>query len=57
MYQAAVVVGHTPAGNPRRVRKSFDTKSEAVAWIAEQQAALRRGMRLDATITLQELFD
>lgn len=51
------MVGLTPAGNPRRVRKSFDTKTEAAAWIAEQQAALRRGLRLDATTTLQELFD
>jgi hypothetical protein len=50
-YQAGVVVGATPAGNPRRIRKSFDTKTAGAAWIAEQQAAHRRGMRHDATTT------
>lgn len=56
-YQAAVVVGYTPTGNPRRVRKSFDTKTEASEWIAEQQAALKSGVRLDSRATVQELFD
>lgn len=55
--QASVVVGWTPKGNARRVSKSFDTKEQARAWIAEQQVALSRGARLDDTATLHQVFD
>lgn len=55
--QASVVVGWTPKGNARRISKSFDTKGQARAWIAEQQVALSRGARLDDTATLREAFD
>ena len=56
-YQAGVAVGYTPRGNVRRVYKSFDTKDEALAWIADQKKALHQGTRLDATATLRQVFD
>lgn len=55
-YQAAIAVGYTPKGNVRRVSKAFDTRPEALAWVADQMKALHQGARLDANATLQEAF-
>lgn len=56
-YQASQAVGVTPRGNIRRISKSFDTRSEAVAWLAEQQAAIGRGASIGNNATLQDVYD
>lgn len=55
--QASLPIGWTPKGNVRRISKSFDTRAEALAWLAEQQAALGRGAKLGDNATLQEVYD
>src|SRR5690554_688155 len=56
-YQAALVVGVTPAGNPRRIRRSFDSRAEATAWLADRQRELFGGTRLNDNSTLQDVYD
>jgi len=56
-YQAALVIGWTPLGNARRMSRSFDTRTEAVAWLSDQQRELRRGSRLDSNATLTGVFE
>lgn len=56
-YQAALVVGWTVKGNARRISKSFDSRSEADAWLADMRRELHIGTRLDSTATVREAFD
>ncbi len=56
-YQGAVVVGVTARGNPRRIKKSFLTKAEAVAWVNDRIAELHHGMQLDSNATLYDAYD
>ncbi len=56
-YVGAVVVGVTPAGNPRRVRKSFESRAEAVSWVNDRLTELHRGLNIDNNATLYEVYD
>ncbi len=56
-YEGAVVIGLTPAGNSRRIKKSFTTATEAREWVAEQNAALAGGAKLDRNASLQEAYE
>lgn len=42
-WRAALVVGYTATGNPKRISKDFDTKREADVWLAEQFTKQNRG--------------
>lgn len=56
-YQGAIVVGVTPAGNPRRIKKSFDTRPAAVAWVNERLTELHGGLQIDSNATLYDAYD
>lgn len=55
-WRAAVVVGYTPNGNPKRVTRDFDSKREAADWLAEQSRKLARGELNLSEITLGEFL-
>jgi integrase len=42
-WQAAIVVGYTPKGNPKRLKRDFDTKREADDWLTTQRTAQNQG--------------
>jgi len=56
-YQGAVVVGVTPAGNPRRIKQSFGSRPEAIAWVNDRLTELHRGHQVDSNATLYEAYD
>lgn len=56
-WVAALIVGFDDRGRPLRRTKTTRTKSEAQAWLLEQQAALHAGAQLGDTSTFQELVD
>lgn len=47
--QAAFTIGYDARGNPKRVRRDFDTTEEAELWLAQQLVAKSRGEALTST--------
>ena len=42
-WEAGITIGELKSGNPKRIRKMFDSKTEAQLWLIEQQSAKQRG--------------
>lgn len=56
-WQAGILVGYNERGNPKRIRKDFDTKREADKWLAEMQTRLHRGELAVSDLTVGELLE
>jgi integrase len=55
-WEAAVVIGYQANGHPKRLRKLFDSKTEARVWLQDQVVAKRNGELNAASDTTFEAF-
>jgi integrase len=55
-WEAAVVIGYQANGHPKRLRKLFDTKTDARVWLQDNVVAKRNGELNAASDTTFEAF-
>jgi integrase len=56
-WEAAITIGKTEKGNPKRLRKYFDTEDEANTWRINTLSELRKGQLATSTATVAELME